>query len=304
MYFTRLPDHTNPGFDEQAHFNNFKRHNIIFNAMASKSYCKEHVGCLSFKTVLSGEEWYSVNNQQKAVRPGYFLILNDDQPYSSRIDTDDKVQSLSIFFKKEFASDVFYDALKGEEQSLSDPFQSADKVPEFFQTLYDIDSTLQQQLMRFISRLNFSGYQVDRVDEDLIFLLHRLVATHQSEAYRANRVNAVKAGTKKEIYKRLCVAKDLLHSTYMDKPNLAQISDTACLSVPQLVRQFKTVFQSTPHQYLTGIRLSRAAELLKQTNKSVSEITLMTGFENASAFCRAFRMHYAMSPLSFRANQN
>src|SRR6478736_5764344 len=68
MYFTSLPDHSNPLFDEQLHFSRFKKQNIIFNAPSKESHCDNHVGCLSFKTLLNGgEEWYGVNNRQLAV---------------------------------------------------------------------------------------------------------------------------------------------------------------------------------------------------------------------------------------------
>ncbi|MBA4055529.1 MAG: AraC family transcriptional regulator, partial [Marivirga sp.] len=97
-----------------------------------------------------------------------------------------------------------------------------------------------------------------------------------------------------------CVAKDLLHSTFMDNPDLSEISNAACLSIPQLVRQFKAVFQTTPHQYLIRIRLVHAAGLLKHTDTSISDITFASGFENTSAFCRAFKSEYGVPPLHFR----
>ena len=56
MYFTQLPDHSIPGFDEQAHFDRFKKQNMIFNAFSRQSHCPNHVGCLSIKTALAGEE--------------------------------------------------------------------------------------------------------------------------------------------------------------------------------------------------------------------------------------------------------
>src|SRR5688572_14971410 len=115
MYFTSLPNHNESGFDEQLHFSKFNRHNIIFNAKSSRSHCPKHVGCLSIKTVLSGEEWYGIDNHQLAVRPGKFLILNNDQEYSSRVDTSEETSVLSIFFMKEFASSVFRDVLDSEE---------------------------------------------------------------------------------------------------------------------------------------------------------------------------------------------
>jgi AraC-like DNA-binding protein len=87
----------------------------------------------------------------------------------------------------------------------------------------------------------------------------------------------------------------------MDKPDLSVISNAACLSTPQLVRQFKTVFHITPHQYLVQVRLSHAARLLQHTSTPVHEITWRCGFEDPSAFCRAFRNAYGVSPLYYRA---
>jgi len=87
MYFTSLPDHRNPDFDEPAHFSRFQQQNIIFNAISNKSHCDRHVGCLSIKTVRGGEEHYGVGKRRLTIRPGQLLILNNDQEYSCRIDT-------------------------------------------------------------------------------------------------------------------------------------------------------------------------------------------------------------------------
>jgi AraC-like DNA-binding protein len=72
------------------------------------------------------------------------------------------------------------------------------------------------------------------------------------------------------------------------------------MSVPQLVRQFKAVFLTTPHQYLIRLRLAHAARWLKQSSMPVHEITWMCGFENTSAFCRAFRAAYGVHPLGYK----
>ena len=299
MYFTSLPDHTKPGFNEELHFSRFKKHNVIFNALSSYSHCDNHVGCLSFKTVLGGEEWYGINNRRIAVRPGQFLMLNDDQNYSCHMDTGEKVRCLSIFFKKEFASSVFHDTLHGTEILLDDPFNQDKNTLEFFQNLNNVDPELQSQLSGLITTLDSEGYNT-LMDERLVFLLRHLIQTHKSEAKHAGKVNALKASTQKEVYKRLCIAKDVLHSSYIDNPNLNTISSIACLSVSQLVIQFKAAFQVTPHQYLTQLKLDRAAELLRLTNKPVHEITWLCGFENVSAFCRAFKSAHGVQPLSFR----
>ncbi|QNR85803.1 hypothetical protein H9N25_04925 [Pedobacter riviphilus] len=100
MYLTSLPDHSNPDFDQDLHFRRFKMQNVVFNTVSSYSFCDDHVGCLSFKTILKGEEWYGVNNRRLAIRPGQFLILNDEQNYSCKIDSHDKVRGYRFFFRK------------------------------------------------------------------------------------------------------------------------------------------------------------------------------------------------------------
>ena len=300
MYFTSLPDHSQPGFDEQLHFSKFKQHNIIFNAISYQSHCDRHVGCLSIKRVLGGEEWYGVDNRQLLLRAGQFLILNDNQEYSCRIDTAGQVRVQSVFFSTAFAASVFRDALSTEETLLDNPFETANKPLEFFQALNDTDPWVESKLLGLITALEESGYDAGMVDEHIVFLLHHLIRVHKTQRHRTTRVSAVKPNTRTEIYKRLCIAKDLMHSTFMDKPDLAAISHTACLSTPQLIRQFKAVFQATPHQYLTRIRLAHAASLLQHTSTPVHEITWNCGFENTSAFCRAFRAEYGASPLHFR----
>jgi AraC family transcriptional regulator len=300
MYFTSLPDHSKPNFDEQAHFSQFKKHNVIFNTLSSYSMCDYHVGCLSFKTVLSGEEWYGIGRRRVAVRPGKFLVMNDSQAYSSRIDSSESVRGLSIFFKKEFASAVFQEVLCKVESLLDDPFTISPVNPEFFQTLNDIDQELHIKLNGLLSSLNGFGYNSAVADEYLVFILHHLIKTQVSGINEANNIKAVKPGTKIELYKRLCVAKDMLESSYMDQPDLNAISSMSCLSIPQLIRQFKSVFHTTPHQYLIRIRLKRAVELLYHTNKPVHEITWRCGFENMSAFCRAFKSEYGVQPTLYR----
>lgn len=300
MYFTSLPNHQQKGFDEQLHFSQFKKHNIIFNATAKRSHCDRHVGCLSIKTVLAGEERYGIGHYSVVVRPGQFLILNDNQEYSCTVDRPGGAAIQSFFFRSDFASAVFSDLLKSEDLLLDDPFDSTRRQLEFFQTLYTIEGQMREKLSTLISALENDGFEKDMVNEHFTFLLRDIIIAHKRERYRAETVNAVKKHTRTEIYKRLCIARDFLHSTYTERPDLAQVASVACMSQPQLIRQFKTVFQTTPHQYLTDIRLMHASRLLKTTDSPLSEIVLSCGFENVSSFCRLFKKQFGLQPIRFR----
>jgi AraC family transcriptional regulator len=297
MYFTSLPDHSQPGFDEQLHFTRFRNSNVVFNTTAQVGGCDHHVGCLSIKTIVEGEEWYGIGKRSVVVRPSQFLILNDHQTYSCRVN---HARVFSIFFKREFAADVFQDCVCKEESLLDNPFSKNTVSPEFFQTLHPIDSTLQFMLSSLGSVLEKKGFDGDEISEHLVYLLRQLIQVHKTEGVQAMRVNAVKQSTKAEIYKRLCLAKDVLHSSFMEKLDLDTISSASCLSMPQLIRQFKSVFQCTPHQYLMQLRLEHAASQLTTSDEQVSSITLQSGFEDTSAFCRAFKAAYGVSPEAYR----
>jgi AraC family transcriptional regulator len=300
MYFTCLPDHSEPEFDEQRHFSQFKKHNVVFNAWSNGSHCDDHIGCLSLKTVLKGEEWYTIDRRQVAVRPGEFLILNDDQRYACRIQQGSPAKVLSIFFKREFASAVFRDCLNSEEASTENPFHPGNDSLEFFQTLHPVGPQLLRRLSDLITHLDSLGDHTGLTDEHLLFLLQQLVRTYKSEVDGTSRIDAVKASTKKEIFRRVCCAKDLLHSAYKEKLDLDTISQTACLSVPQLVRQFKNAFHLTPHRYLARVRLRHAADFLRRTDLPVMDVGWHCGFDNPSAFGRAFKSEYGIQPAQYR----
>lgn len=300
MYFTALPDHTAPGFDENDHFSRFSRHNVIFNALSSQSQCDGHVGCLSLKTVLDGEEWYEIDRRQMAIRPGYFLILNDNQTYSCRIHKGAHTRVLSVFFQKDFAAAAFRDMLSTEHELLDDPFGRETTVPDFVQTLRAVHPDLNNNLSALILYLDHYGPNPAFIDESLVFLLQYLLRTYRADKQFARKVEGIKPATKKEIYKRLCVAKDILHSSWQSPLDLANLGGNSGLSRPQLIRQFKAVFGRTPHRYLVDLRLGHAAELLRRSSLPIREIAWHCGFNDPSAFCRAFRTAHGTSPERFR----
>lgn len=56
----------------------------------------------------------------------------------------------------------------------------------------------------------------------------------------------------------------------------------------------------TFHQYLTGLRMNRAMELLKTTTLKTQEIAQMCGLGEASYFSYAFKKHFGVSPSQVR----
>ena len=83
--------------------------------------------------------------------------------------------------------------------------------------------------------------------------------------------------------------------------DLAAAARTVGLSAFHFLRLFKRVCGVTPHQYLVGSRLRRAARLLGDEDRSISDVALDAGFGDLSNFIRTFRRAAGVSPRQFRA---
>jgi AraC-like DNA-binding protein len=75
---------------------------------------------------------------------------------------------------------------------------------------------------------------------------------------------------------------------------------TAGLSSFHFLRLFSDVLGVTPHQYLVRSRLRRAARLLAEQERSISDIALDVGFNDLSNFVRTFHRAAGVSPRRFR----
>lgn len=79
------------------------------------------------------------------------------------------------------------------------------------------------------------------------------------------------------------------------------IANHVHLSVSAVEKIFKRHYNTSPMKYLKYTRLHHAAELLTQTSKTLTEISLETGFSDQSYFTREFRRYMNITPLKYRA---
>ena len=103
-----------------------------------------------------------------------------------------------------------------------------------------------------------------------------------------------------ESNRRLLRARDAMDRDYarpLDIPALARVAHT---SEAHFIRTFRATFGETPHRYLQRRRVERAMFLLRETDRSVSDICLDVGFTSLGTFSRTFRAIVGESPTSYR----
>jgi AraC family transcriptional regulator len=82
--------------------------------------------------------------------------------------------------------------------------------------------------------------------------------------------------------------------------DLRRAADHAGASAFHFLRLFGRVLGVTPHQYLVRSRLRRAARLLTDGDRAVSDIAFEVGFGDLSNFVRTFRRASGASPGQYR----
>ena len=78
--------------------------------------------------------------------------------------------------------------------------------------------------------------------------------------------------------------------------NVNNMSHKLLMSSTQLYRKVKALTGFSSIEFLRIIRLSKAAEMLRENQYYVKEICYMTGFNNSSYFIKCFREQYGMTP--------
>lgn len=91
-----------------------------------------------------------------------------------------------------------------------------------------------------------------------------------------------------------------LTQTYQKNCTLSELGARFGLSPCYLQRQFKQYYGQSPSEYLAFQRIVHAKELLRTTQKSVSEIAYAVGFENPGYFSRLFKRSETLTPKEYR----
>ena len=91
-----------------------------------------------------------------------------------------------------------------------------------------------------------------------------------------------------------------IRTDYATPLTLEDLAGEAALEPKYFCRVFRQITGRTPIDYLNYYRVECAAELLRSTNDSITDIALACGFGDISYFGRVFRSHKGQTPKEYR----
>ncbi len=95
-----------------------------------------------------------------------------------------------------------------------------------------------------------------------------------------------------------------MNLNFILKVPLKELAELSGRSLSTFEREFKLIFNTTPHKWILKKRLQLAHDLLLNTNKPVSDIYLESGFEDLGHFSKTFKKEFGKNPSEVKNNSH
>ena len=269
--------------------------NTIVSGTSSRFHAPDLRNALSIKAVLAGSVIWETDGQRFVVRENSYLVVNRGQPYTFTIDSVVPSTTQSVFFRDGFVEEVHRTCTLSDAALLDSPNDVATNALNFRQRLEPEPSGVLAALRTL--RVTPS--------EEAFFRVAGILVREFARADEAIfRLPAARASTREELLRRVLKGRDCLLSRMNETVSIADAAAAACMSPYHFLRTFRMAFRATPHQFLTTQRLTRARMLLREGNRSVTEVCFDSGFQSLGSFSSLFRRRFGVSPQEMQRARN
>lgn len=289
MIYRQMPATWDPQFRARF-YTTWGRESAIIAASTRSVEYPNYRQLLSIKAAAGGDEEYFVDGRRIAVGEDTFLILNANRMYASRVQAHNPVLSFSIFFRPGLLDDVLRAVSEPTESQLERHSENRTVGFEFAERLHSHDRAVSPVLRHIYNNVTSGVTNELWYEEQLHFLLQRMVRLHYRERARESKISAARPATRKEIFRRLGLGVTFMHSNYRESLDLDAIASASFLSRFHFLRTFKEVYEVTPSVYLNRYRTGVAARLLASTSLSHTAIAHSVGFGSRTTLYRHLRV--------------
>ena len=105
---------------------------------------------------------------------------------------------------------------------------------------------------------------------------------------------------KNSLYLDQCLS--FISNHYAHQITVQDIADDVSIDRTYLYKLFKQNLGISPQDYLLNYRITRAGDLLRTTDRSITDIAYSVGFRDFSAFSRQFKARYQVTPTNYRVS--
>jgi AraC family transcriptional regulator len=283
-------------------YSKWGKENCIISAREQHGEYPMFTQRLSVKVAWGGIERYFLDGRAVAVDDDNYLIVNDQRTYASALVSGQPVHTFSIFFRPGLPEETLGALLTPSDRVLDAVNEPVKRTVEFTEQLHPHD-TLVTPLLRYIA-LHVDRELNDEMwyEEQLSFLLERMLRAHRAYLSAINSISAVRQSTRREILKRIGWSTDYINTYYARSLGIGDLATSASLSRFHFIRLFRAVHGMTPYAYLQRKRSAVARRLVLSTDLSQDDVAARVGFGSRSTMYRYLQRLTGTSVRGLRRN--
>ncbi|GGA26365.1 AraC family transcriptional regulator [Paenibacillus physcomitrellae] len=247
----------------------------------------EHMEVLYFT---KGEAVIECNSVPFRVREGDVLMLNCNDLHQGTAVTDE-VEYYALISDLSLLQSPSPDAL---EVKFVAPF-AQNRI--LFQHLIRDDEAVARVMDAIVQEFADQqiGYEL-AVKSSIFRLLALLIRGYTVETPKASSGD----NTRRRNLERFAPIFEYIEQHYLEEISVSQLSRFAGLSRFHFSRLFSELTGRTVTEYVNHIRISKSEYLLRNTEMTISEIALASGYQDISYFSRTFKKFKSVPPSEFR----
>ena len=101
-------------------------------------------------------------------------------------------------------------------------------------------------------------------------------------------------------HRRLSRSIQYINNNYTLELKIPELAEMESLSVSRYISLFNEIMHTSPYQYIIGLRMNAACEMLLNSNLSVTRISELLGFQSVFFFSKLFKKHMNISPVQYK----
>ena len=263
---------------------------------------KDKTAAPGLKYVISGEEQYKIHNRSHKVKKGACLVVNEDRLVDTHVmKFPEAVEGICVSLDNRLLNDIYINSILPDEKLADNGPITYSEEFRFCEMVYDAGDILCRHLEDLSTLQDKHTGRIAKPQEEIFYGLARHLLLSQSMVKKQSlRINALKAGTRIELFKRINLAKQKIEDVPEADFSMASLAAEVCMSEFHFFRVFKEAIGMSPNQYRIKIKIEKAKNLLLQTKMPLHEIAFATGFTDVQNLSKIFKKFYLVPPGLYR----
>lgn len=273
----------------------FSLHTQVQNGRGEMAYAHIH-DYIEILYALTGQFRILLNNKDYTFYEGDMVLINSNEIHNVFSES----EGLSRYICIKFEPELLYTSWSLIEMKYLMPFILKDSSHQKIFPSEEIKTTVVPALIENMNTEYTKGsYGFEfAIRADLFHLFLYILRSWHAQNIDLN----IGISINKEMETQFRKVFDYIDAQYQEDITAREMANYCNMSYSYFSRMFKRIMKKSFKEYLNYVRISNAEKLLINTNDTITEIALETGFTTSSYFISQFKALKNISPKQYRLN--